>query len=166
MKSILIILFFLLLGLKGFGQETISEEWILLSDSLKGCTTRGQYYNNAKYGGEACCFDISKDWQSFFKHSKEELSNFLLTQLSDTSQSSIHICPYFNATKGELAVYCLQRIYKVNWYDLNLKYKHIQDGSFVKDDGNFYSIQNELQKELKSKVGLVSLINEWKKKLK
>lgn len=166
MKKLLIISFLLILILKGFGQETISEEWILLSDSLKGCTTGGQYCDNGNCGGEACCFDISKDWQSFFKHSKEELSNFLLTQLSDTSQSSIHICPYFNATKGELAVYCLQRIYKVNWYDLNLKYKHIQDGSFVKDDGNFYSTQNELQKELKNKKGLDLLISEWKKKLK
>ena len=115
MKSILIISFLLVLKLNGFGQtKIISEEWNLLSDSIKGCTTGGQYCNNGNCGGEACCFDKSKQWQSFFKHDSQELSVFLISQLSDTSESSIHICPFFNATKGELAVYYLQQIYKIN----------------------------------------------------
>lgn len=156
----------LLVGLNGFGQSSIFDEWDLLSDSLKGCTTGGQYCKDGNCGGEVCCFDVDRSWQSFFKHNQNELSNLLINQLSDTSLSSVHISPYFNATKGELAVYCLQRIYKVNWYDLNPKYSAIKDGSFMKEDDKFYSVQNELQNELKSKKGLELLIKEWGKQLK
>ena len=50
---------------------------------------------------------------------KKQLSTFLIKQLPDKVESKIHTCPFKDATKGELALYCLQGISKINFYELS-----------------------------------------------
>jgi hypothetical protein len=58
-------------------------------------------------------------WNSFlFETHKGELALFLINQLPDKTTTQIHTCPYENATKGELALYCLQGISKVNFDEI------------------------------------------------
>ena len=93
--------------------------------SKKGCLSGGQWVVDKKWGGEGCVLTIDKAWNSFlFEQNKGELAGFLINQLPDKTTTQIHTCPDKNATKGELALYCLQGISKVNVDELSgLKWK-------------------------------------------
>jgi hypothetical protein len=88
-------------------------------------------------------------------------SEIELKQLKDKSKSQTHTCPYDVATKGELAIYCLQGIFKTNFYNLT-KEPALSDENLYKKYGNsqnwVWHIQNtkreieELQRLWKSKL--------------
>jgi hypothetical protein len=96
----------------------LKKDWDSLTN-VKGCLSGGQWIKDKKWGGEGCILTIDKAWNSFlFETHREELAIFLIHQLPDKTTTQIHTCPYENATKGELALYCLQGISKVNFHGL------------------------------------------------
>ena len=103
-----------------YSDKELNQLW----DSLclkKGCLVGGQYVGeNGSFGGEGCVLTIDKQWRMFlFKTDKRSLATFLIEQLKDKTKTQTHTCPYDVATKGELAIYCLQGILKSNFYDLS-----------------------------------------------
>lgn len=84
--------------------------WQVLVFEKGGCLTGGQRVHDGSFGGEGCVLTDDfkgNGWKSFFSQPKEELKDFLIPQLADTSTTRIHTCPFFKATNGEVAVYCL-----------------------------------------------------------
>ena len=153
----------------GFGQTkqaapSIEKQWSFLADSSHGCLVGGQYYYKGKADNPHCCFNKDKRWIKFFSYDKDKLSALLIDQLADTAHSGVHVCPYFTATKGELAVYALQKIHKINWYDLDQKYSKYTDGTLEAYE-DYYSLQDELQKELARPEGLNLLVRRCKEVL-
>lgn len=59
----------------------------------------------------------STSWKILAQLDNSHLFEFLLSQFSDTTKTKVHTCPFFAATNGEMAVYAIQKITKVNWYD-------------------------------------------------
>jgi hypothetical protein len=141
---------------------TIDMKWKFVSDSIGGCLTGGQYCVDSKCGGMGCCFNMNPYWNSFLTLPKKDLVDFLISKLSDTVKTKVHTCPYFNATKAELATYCLQRIFKINWYDIDKKYQKYVDGT-LKPTEDFYSLQDVLQKLLIDKNELKKMKIYWTK---
>jgi hypothetical protein len=100
---------------KNYNIIELKKEWDSLTN-VKGCLSGGQWIKDKKWGGEGCILTIDKAWSSFlFEADKGELALFLINQLPDKTTTQIHTCPFENATKGELALYCLQGISKVNF---------------------------------------------------
>lgn len=62
---------------------------------------------------------------------------FLVGQIPDKSRAAAHVDPFDIARKGELAVYCLQHIMKVNWYELKDEYRARLDRAVARDPGEF-----------------------------
>lgn len=56
-------------------------------------------------------------WNSFASNNKEAVTVFLLSKLKDTTLTTIHTCPFLKANTNEMAVYALQHIHQVNWFD-------------------------------------------------
>lgn len=87
---------------------------------IKGCLVGGQRVWKGKWGGEGCVFSINKDWVHFLSNvEKKQFAEFLIQQIPNSEKSKIHTCPFDVATKGELAIYCLQGLYLTNFYDLS-----------------------------------------------
>jgi hypothetical protein len=101
------------LGLDSLWQSLVFEKG--------GCLTGGQYVKDGHFGGEGCVLTQHRkgrpDWRPFFRNPKKDLTEFLISQFTDTSTTHIHTCPFAIAKAGEVAVYCLSKIYLVNWYD-------------------------------------------------
>ena len=127
-NSVLIII--LLLCFSSFGNARVNftsptdtsgldSLWNVLAFEQGGCLTGGQYVHDGRFGNEGCVLTRNRpaDWRPFFRYSKKDLTEFLIEQLADTTETEVHTCPFFSATAGELAVYCLSKIYLVNWYD-------------------------------------------------
>ena len=54
--------------------------------------------------------------------SKNEIVPLLISRIGSTKESKVHICPFVNATEGELAIYVLSFITHKEWFlALNLK---------------------------------------------
>ncbi len=138
----------------------------LFWDSLclkKGCLTGGQYVrDDGKWGGEGCAFSIDNQWKTFlFKTDKQQLGAFLIQQLKDKSKTQTHTCPYDVATKGELAIYCLQGILKTNFFELS-KETTLSDRNLYKKYG---SEQNWVWHIQSRKQEIEELQRLWKLKL-
>ena len=135
--------------------------WHSLVFDRGGCLTGGQYVTDGKFGGEACVLTENRraDWRPFFKHSKKDLTEFLVNQFADTSKTRIHTCPFAIATAGEVAVYCLSKIYLVNWYDFD-PFLEFQNRKITSSDD---SPQTWLQTILEDPKKRETLIAEWRK---
>ena len=124
--------------------------------------TGGQRVFEGKWGGEGCAFSLDKSWQKFvFKTDKNALMEFLINQIPDKTPSQLHTCPHENASKGELAIYCLQGLNNVNFYDLSPDLMKIQQAGTKKyksEQAWIWSIQSS-----KSKTS--ELQNLWRKEL-
>ncbi len=129
---------------------TIQQKWLFLSDSVGGCLTGGEYCTNSTCGQPECCFNRNTYWYNFLRLPQDSLVTHLINELSNNKLSKVHTCPYFVATKGELATYCLQHVLKVNWYDLDKSYEEYHNGK-LKPKEDFYSLQEVLQKLLANK---------------
>lgn len=96
----------------------IDTLWNHLLFKKGGCLTGGQYVQNGEFGNEACVMSRTKEWKDFFKIDKNVLSDFLINKIiADTAETRIHTCPFMLATEGEVAVYALQNLYQMNWFD-------------------------------------------------
>lgn len=139
----------------------LEKLWRSLVFEQGGCLTGGQYVTNGHFGGEGCVLTENRraDWRPFFKHSKKELTEFLISQFADTSTTRIHTCPFMAATAGEVAVYCLSKIYLVNWYD----FKPFLEYQKRDITGSADSPQAWLQAVLEDPKRRKQLANEWRK---
>ncbi len=54
-------------------------------------------------------------WRSFLDETSPELVPLLLDRLDSTRMTSMHVCPFARATEGEMALYTVQHLLKVNW---------------------------------------------------
>ena len=93
--------------------------WAKLLVTRGGCLVGLQDYQANEAPVMACVLYGSPGWQQFLKTEPTVLGPFLLEQLGDTTTTQIHTCPFFSASAGELAVYCLQKVYHINWYDFD-----------------------------------------------
>ncbi|HYX72342.1 MAG TPA: hypothetical protein VE732_06200 [Nitrososphaera sp.] len=83
---------------------------------------------------------------------------FLLKQIPDKTRTDICRCPLGFLVRGELAVYCLQHILKVNWYELKEEYR-INYNELSAKDG--IESQNLLGRIIKSKRGAKEMQALW-----
>lgn len=135
--------------------------WDYLAFQKGGCLTGGQYIRNERFGNEGCVMTRSKDWETFFDRDQQELTHFLISKLTgDTTKTEIHTCPFFAATEGELAVYSLQKMYKINWYDFEEFEEYQIKESVSASDNHQAWLHSILQDDRKRKI----LINCWTKK--
>jgi|GEM_PF-2952183 len=79
------------------------------------CLTGSQDYDPEVeyYLREGSAF-TGNDWIAFLKSSRSLINPFLLSKIKNTRKTAVHVCPHENALEGELAVYCLQHINKIN----------------------------------------------------
>ena len=100
--------------------DSISELWNVLVFEKGGCLGGEQYINETELKREKKPLVFSEtEWKKFSDNDKEQLTEFLITKLSDTTKTKVHTCPFFGATNGEMAVYSLQHIHKINWFDFS-----------------------------------------------
>ena len=143
--------------------RSVKEEWEELV-ALGGCTLGRRYYSpqfdtyEPDEGGnpEAGIF-YRKRWVAFFRRDKKETVPFLISQIPSKAKTSVHIDPLGNAQRGELAVYCLQYILKVNWYELKKEYQ----GRFDSIDYEYSTDQELLQRTIGTKRGAKEMMGLW-----
>ena len=139
---------------------SIDSQWVQLVFDKGGCLTGGQRIKDGRFGGPECVMSRSKDWDAFFKKDQAELHKFLLSNLSDTTTTQIHTCPFFNASVGEVAVYSLQNLHKVNWYD----FKEFEEYKMREAISATENEQAWLQAILEDEKKRAILINCWNEK--
>lgn len=98
--------------------NSITEQWNFMIFEKGGCLGGKQYVTKTKRDIPTLVFS-EKEWKKFAKNNKTELTEFLITKLSDTTKTKVHTCPFFDATNGEMAVYSLQHIHGKNWYNFS-----------------------------------------------
>lgn len=92
----------------------LSTDWKVLI-STKQCISTYTDKSGEMREGNAL---RSYAYQNFFNSTtKKEIIEFLISKLSSTAKTNLHICPYENATEGELAVYALENITKLKIFD-------------------------------------------------
>ena len=140
--------------------ESISEEWNFMVFEKGGCLGGTQYVSEKKREIPTMVFS-EKEWKKFAERNKTELTEFLISKLSDTTKSNVHTCPFFGATNGEMAVYALQHIHGRNWYDFNefnkSKYKEFKNAT--------EQPQMWLQNILKNKIERLKLAELYRNEL-
>jgi len=144
--------------LENFENLSVENQWELLL-KVGGCLTGGQYCINGKCGGEGCVMSKSKYWRTFFARPKEETVEFLINEISDTTKTKIHTCPFFTAKTGEVAIYSLQFIYKTNWEDLSKDYKTYRE---IEKTGVETSYQSFIWKIIEDEDELKTMQENWK----
>jgi len=110
----------------------IPIQWELLIQG-GGCLTGGEYCRNEKSDYKAGIMAKDSSWIFFLRQPKEKISTFLVSIIGDTTGTTVHTCPFLPSKAGELAIYGLQYIYNINWYDLSneyAKYKNIEINGF------------------------------------
>lgn len=143
---------------------SLDSLWQDLVFNKGGCLTGGQRVKEGRFGNEGCVLTNKRNpkrvnWRPFFAHPKEELIDFLIEQFADTSTSRIHTCPFMPASGGEVAVYCLTKIYLINWYDFE-PFIEYQDREIT---SSMDSEQSWLQAILEDPKQRAILIEEWRK---
>ncbi len=142
--------------------ESLDSLWNYIIFEKGGCLTGGQYVRDGQVGFEACVLSRDSDWKLFLSHNTQELAHFLVSKIhGDTIQTEIHTCPFMNATEGEIAVYALQHLYLINWYDFN-EFVDFRDREITHGDDNHQAwLQEILAIEEKRNI----LIHCWIKKI-
>ncbi len=97
---------------------SVETQWNILIDQ-HDCIAGGDKYS--RYGKETGALYV-RDFKLFLTQSKDIIVPFLIQQISDTTKTRLHTCPNDDARRGELAIYCLQIIYKVSWCDISKDY--------------------------------------------
>ena len=57
-----------------------------------------------------------EDWQRFLGLPHSVVVPYLIDRIDSEAPTETHVCPFVNATEGELAVYALQHLLEVNWF--------------------------------------------------
>lgn len=96
---------------------SIEDWWNYLVFEEGGCLI-GTKYRVMKLEERHDAIFYQKDWKFFLQKSRDSLAVYLISQLSDTTETKVHTCPHQSATAGEIAVYSLQQITGKMWYDI------------------------------------------------
>lgn len=102
--------------------------WKYLVFQKGGCLTGGQYVREGQRDDANCVMTAAPEWGGFLHREPRELTDLLLSKLADTATTRIHTCPYFMAKEGEVAVYALQQLYEMNWFDFE-PFQHYRDSA-------------------------------------
>jgi len=145
--------------------RSLKSLWNELVFEKGGCLTGGQYADDGTFGSDACVMSDYKKtggadnkWKLFFEaYSKKELTEFLLTQIPDTTATKIHTCPCMGAKNGEVAVYALHRLYGKSWYQL----KGFEEYEKREGMGCFDNPQSWLWEILEDKARAQKLVEAW-----
>ena len=97
-------------------------------------------------------------WMPSLKGDERAGVEFLIRQIPDKSRTRAHVDPLGMALKGEVAVYCLQHIMGVNWYELKADYKTRLDQAVARDPGQHQAV---LQRIVRSKRGSKEMMGLW-----
>ncbi|MEM1219410.1 MAG: hypothetical protein AAGH79_10875 [Bacteroidota bacterium] len=136
--------------------------WKKVTTTSGGCLIGMQHYRPGQQPVRGCVFYGSNDWRVFFRNDPAQIGPFLVAQLSDTTTTTIHTCPFFSASAGELAVYCLQKVYRINWYDFE---------SFQTYNGREITSSNDqpqrwLQAILEDETQRMVMVDHWNQQIK
>ena len=135
------------------------EIWERLIEQEGGCLSGNQYSFGNSHTRRDGVLKHNNHWRDFLNRPKYELTNFLIDKIDDTTQTKIHTCPFFNSTQGELAIYCLQQIHKISWFDFK-EFHSFKDKETKGASDNPQSwILDILKNEKKRRI----LIKNWKK---
>ncbi|MCL5246822.1 hypothetical protein M4I21_13435 [Cellulophaga sp. 20_2_10] len=139
----------------------IPELWNVMVFKKGGCLGGTQHIKDFKREIPTMVFS-EKEWKTFSKRDTTEVTNFLLSKLADTTTTAVHTCPFSNATNGEMAVYALQHIYDINWYN----FAHFKEYDGKKITSATDQPQIWLQNILKNEKEREKLASLFKNKLK
>lgn len=106
--------------------DTLSLLWDSFINS-KACIGGFQYVNHRDRPMPKSLAFARDDWARFASKDPQILTNFLIAKFADTTTTTLHVCPFFQAKTGELAVYALQQIHQVNWFDFEFFRKYNRD---------------------------------------
>jgi len=142
--------------------NSISRQWNFMVFEKGGCLGGTQFVTETKRKIPTIVFS-EKEWKKFAKNDKTELTEFLITKFSDTTKTKIHTCPFFGATNGEMAVYSLQHIHNVNWFEFS-EFKEYKDREYgnATDQPQIW-LQNILKNETERNKLVELYRNELKK---
>ena len=96
--------------------QDIAGEWWALCEA-GNCLIGAQDWSPDGLGEETVL--RNEAWQAFLGRPASETVPFLMSRLDSITETWIHVCPFGNATEGEMAVYALQHILKANWTECN-----------------------------------------------
>ena len=122
-----------------------------------GCLVGGQYSVDNGKPVEGNVMDENIQWRTFLETPKKELTEFLLTRMDKADTTSVHTCPFFNATEGELAVYSLQKVHRKCWFDFK-EFLEFKDKETTSSEDNR---QRWLQNILRDKPKREKLKSLW-----
>lgn len=145
---------------------SIEQLWNYLIFEEGGCLTGGQHVHNGTFGSEGCVMSNSMFWELFFSRNKNELSYFLFDKITaNTDTTKIHTCPFFIATESEVAVYGLQKIHGLNWYDFET-FKTYKNKESTNSTNNHQVWLHRILKNNRLRKKLINCwINEIEKKI-
>ena len=140
----------------GLEEKPVEDEWTGLLEE-GGCLFGSVYYNpQSAIPAEAPGVFTNQRWQAFFRRNKQKTVPFLVKQIPDKSKTNLHVDPFQPPTRGEAAVYALQHILKVNWYELKEDYRVRYDKA-----GYPFTHQALLQQIIKTKGGAKEMQALW-----
>lgn len=96
-------------------------------------------------------------WLPAIRNDKRAAVAFLINQIPVRAKTHAHICPFDSAWKGELAIYCLQHILKINWYELDGEYRRRLDSLNI----DYSTRQSLLRSIIRSKRGAKEMMRRW-----
>jgi hypothetical protein len=143
------------LRFQNFETLPMAKQWDLLTE-FGGCLVGGQYCSNGTCGGEGCVLTKNKYWLYFLNSVSQSKIDFLINRMGDTTDTNLHTCPFYSTKQGEIAVYSLQFIFKINWYDFSIEYLELIENS---DDS--ISVQEILWEILSTDDKLKKLKGYW-----
>ncbi len=142
---------------------SIEKEWRELVNATF-CFNGSQYYSPEQELASSNQVELAPgggfspgDWLASVKRDEGAAVEFLINQIPDKRKTRAHVCPLDNATRGELAVYCLQRILKVNWPELSEDYSRLFDR---KPEG--VTSQSLLRGAISGKKGAQKMMSLWR----
>jgi len=140
---------------------SIEEEWRNLTQASFCFLGSEYYYTDATVPREpAPPFDPYR-WLPSLRVDEPKGIDFLIRQMPDHASSFAHVDPFQPATRGELAVYCLQHIMKVNWYELKPEYKAMCEKVELRGYGSY---QAELRSIIHNRRGAKEMKELWLRK--
>lgn len=137
-------------------QAALEQEWENFT-TVQFCFLGDNEYRPGRGGGEQ---SFPYGWLPSAKKNMDEAIAFLMERIPSRKRTKAHVCPFDDATEGELAVYSLQHILKKNWYELNDEYKNLHDNKPV--DAEIYD-QDLLRGIIQDKQKAREMIDEWKR---
>ena len=105
-------------------------------------------------------------WMPSIREDERAGVEFLIGQIPDKSRTRAHVDPLGMALKGELAVYCLQHIMRVNWYELKADYRTRLERAVARDPGQYQAVLQRIVRSRKDSEEMMGLWTRYYENLK